>query len=163
MALFDATKVKLGIAPIGWCNDDMPELGAENTFRQTVSALSEGANVVVFPECPEPCNHIINQFQDGFTDIARLYQRRCGKPLHFVPMYIAPNLGKMCLGKPVLFDPDAPMDEERRRIRDYLMEQITDIACAQPEHTVVPYRNIPRKDYPSNIPPKEAAYETTGG
>ena len=38
--MFDATKVKLGIAPIGWCNDDMPELGAENTFRQTVSEMA---------------------------------------------------------------------------------------------------------------------------
>ena len=40
MAMFDAAKVKLGIAPIGWCNDDMPELGAENTFRQTVSEMA---------------------------------------------------------------------------------------------------------------------------
>ena len=34
------SKVYLGIAPIGWCNDDMPELGAENTFRQTVSEMA---------------------------------------------------------------------------------------------------------------------------
>ena len=38
--MFDTTKVKLGIAPIGWCNDDMPDLGAENTFRQTVSEMA---------------------------------------------------------------------------------------------------------------------------
>ena len=38
--MFDAEKVKLGIAPIGWCNDDMPELGAENTFRQTISEIA---------------------------------------------------------------------------------------------------------------------------
>ena len=30
--MFDKEKVFLGIAPIGWCNDDMPELGAENTY-----------------------------------------------------------------------------------------------------------------------------------
>ena len=29
--MFDPNTVFLGIAPIGWCNDDMPELGAENT------------------------------------------------------------------------------------------------------------------------------------
>ena len=40
MELFDKKKVSLGIAPIGWCNDDMPELGAENTFRQTVSEMA---------------------------------------------------------------------------------------------------------------------------
>ena len=38
--MFDQNKVHLGIAPIGWCNDDMPELGAENTFRQTVSEMA---------------------------------------------------------------------------------------------------------------------------
>ena len=38
--MFNKEKVKLGIAPIGWCNDDMPELGAENTFRQTVSEMA---------------------------------------------------------------------------------------------------------------------------
>ena len=37
--MFD-NRVYLGIAPIGWCNDDMPELGAENTFRQTVSEMA---------------------------------------------------------------------------------------------------------------------------
>ena len=38
--MFDKNKVFLGIAPIGWCNDDMPELGAENNFRQTVSEMA---------------------------------------------------------------------------------------------------------------------------
>lgn len=38
--MFDSEHVFLGIAPIGWCNDDMPELGAENTFKQTVSEMA---------------------------------------------------------------------------------------------------------------------------
>ena len=33
-------KVRLAIAPIGWTNDDMPELGAENTFEQCVSEMA---------------------------------------------------------------------------------------------------------------------------
>lgn len=32
--------VKLGIAPIAWTNDDMPDLGAENTFEQCVSEMA---------------------------------------------------------------------------------------------------------------------------
>ena len=28
--MFDKNKVKLGIAPIAWTNDDLPDLGAEN-------------------------------------------------------------------------------------------------------------------------------------
>ncbi len=33
-------KVKLGIAPIAWTNDDMPDLGAENTFEQCISEMA---------------------------------------------------------------------------------------------------------------------------
>ena len=38
--MFDKSKVLLGIAPIAWTNDDMPELGAENTFEQCVSEMA---------------------------------------------------------------------------------------------------------------------------
>lgn len=38
--MLDPKKVKLGIAPIGWTNDDMPELGKENTFQQTISEMA---------------------------------------------------------------------------------------------------------------------------
>lgn len=38
--MFDKAKVKLGIAPIGWTNDDMPDLGSENTFEQCVSEMA---------------------------------------------------------------------------------------------------------------------------
>lgn len=34
------TNIRLGIAPIAWTNDDMPELGAENTFEQTISEMA---------------------------------------------------------------------------------------------------------------------------
>ncbi len=33
-------KIKLGIAPIGWTNDDLPDLGSENTFEQCVSEMA---------------------------------------------------------------------------------------------------------------------------
>ena len=32
--------VKLAMAPIGWTNDDMPDLGAENSFEQCVSEMA---------------------------------------------------------------------------------------------------------------------------
>ncbi|MCR2823528.1 myo-inosose-2 dehydratase [Lederbergia panacisoli] len=38
--MFDVTAVKLGIAPIGWTNDDLPELGGENTFEQCISEMA---------------------------------------------------------------------------------------------------------------------------
>lgn len=38
--MLDKNKVRPGIAPIGWTNDDMPDLGKENTFEQTVSEMA---------------------------------------------------------------------------------------------------------------------------
>lgn len=38
--MLDKNKVKLAIAPIGWTNDDMPDLGKENTFEQCVSEMA---------------------------------------------------------------------------------------------------------------------------
>ena len=38
--MLDPKKVKLAIAPIGWTNDDLPDLGAENTFEQCVSEMA---------------------------------------------------------------------------------------------------------------------------
>lgn len=38
--MLNKDKVKLGIAPIAWTNDDMPDLGKENTFEQCVSEMA---------------------------------------------------------------------------------------------------------------------------
>ena len=120
------------------------------TFRESVKMLENQKNVVIFPEYDKIYNNIVYDFQEGFVDIARFYYKRTGKEISFVPLYIAPKLKKLYLGKPIKFSADTPINEERRRICDYLMSEITDIARGLPEHTVVPYRNIPKKLYPKN-------------
>ncbi|MBE5867698.1 MAG: hypothetical protein E7293_01865 [Lachnospiraceae bacterium] len=133
-----------------------------STFKETISKLQEGASIVVFPEQDEAYNHIICNFQERFIDIAKLYYKRTGKELSFVPMYIAPGLKKMYLGKPIRYQAANPIGQETRRICDYLMKEITEIACSLPKHTVVPYKNIPKKEYPTNIPKEATANEKTG-
>lgn len=36
----ETQRIRLGIAPIGWTNDDLPDLGSENTFEQCVSEMA---------------------------------------------------------------------------------------------------------------------------
>ena len=126
------------------------------TFKNTVRRLQEGNHIVIFPEHDADYNHILCDFQDRFIDVAKLYWKKTGKALSFVPLYIAPKRKAMYFGKPIRFDPQAPIGEERRRICQYLMEEITQIALSLPPHTVVPYRNIPKKDYPPSIPREES-------
>ena len=121
-----------------------------DTFRETAERFAEGANIVIFPEENRLYNAILYGFQEGFADVARICRRKTGRPVPFVPVYIAPRLKQMVIGTPVWYDPDAPREEERKRIAAYCMEEITKIARSLPEHTVVPYRNIPKKLYPKN-------------
>ena len=121
------------------------------TFRRAMSELDAGVSSVIFPEHEVPYNGVLWDFQDKFIDLARLYHRRSGRALCFVPLYIAPRLGKLVFGSPARFDPDAPIAAERERIKTALMEEITARAAALPRHTVVPYPNIPKREYPENI------------
>ena len=152
------------IAPLSVCvfnNADTIAVYRDNriisTFKNTVKRLEEGANVIIFPECPEEHNHIVYQFQENFVDIAKLYYKRTGKALQFVPLYIAPRLSAMYIGKPIRFDPDRPIAEERHRICSALMDAITQTACSLPEHTVIPYPNLPKREYKTNL-----CHEKTG-
>lgn len=111
--------------------------------------------MVIFPEHDVKYNHIIYDFQDKFIDVAKLYYKKTGKELQYVPLYIAPKLKKMYFGNPIQFCAANPMEEERHRICQYLMDEITEIAQSLPMHTVIPYRNIPKKYYPTNIPKEE--------
>ena len=121
-----------------------------HTFKETVDKLNEGANIVIFPECPQNFNNIVNEFQDKFIDVARIYYKKYNKELSFVPMYNAAKLKTIVFGKPIKFDFNKQIDEERKRICDYLKEEITKLATELPVHTVVPYLNIKKKDYPKS-------------
>ena len=110
------------------------------TFKNTIKCLEEGRSVVIYPEYDIKHNHIIYDFQDRFIDVAKLYYKKSGRELSFVPMYIAPKLKTLCLGKPIRYAPSAEFDIERRRICEYLMQEVTELADALPEHEVVMYR-----------------------
>lgn len=145
------------IAPLSVCvfnnADTVPvyhDARLMTTFKDALAKLQQGASMVIFPEHDVPGNHILCQFQDKFVDIARLYYKKTGKELSFVPLYLAPSLRSMYLGAPIRFSAAAPIAEERQRICAYLHDTITDMACTLPQHTVVPYQNCPKKDYPTN-------------
>lgn len=124
----------------------------KNTFRESMEHLEQGSRLVIFPEHYDEYNNIVHDFQDKFIDLARFYYKKTGVELEFVPMYLTPRLKLMIYGKPIRFRAAAGIREERKRICRELMEEITRIATELPEHTVVPYPNIPKKDYPKNIP-----------
>ena len=121
-----------------------------STFKNSTKILKEGNHLIVFPEKHEAFNHIINEFKDKFVDLARLFHKETGKELSFVPMYIAPKLKTVIYGKPIKFNNNINIGEERKKVCDYLKSEITILAQSLPAHTVIPYANIPKKLYPKS-------------
>ena len=120
------------------------------TFRETVKMLSDDTNILIFPEKDETYNNILYKFQENFVDVAKLYYKKTGVELTFVPMYIAPKLRKSYIGNGIKFNIKNDIDKERKRICGFLCDEITQIARNLPLHTVIPYRNIKKKRYLTN-------------
>lgn len=126
------------------------DMRIKSTFKDTLQMLQDGANILIFPEKDEKHNNILYRFQERFIDVAKLYYKKTGISLTFVPMYIAPKLKKIYIGKGIVFDNENNIDEGRKKISAYLSDEITRIARELPLHTVVPYRNIPKRYYLTN-------------
>lgn len=120
------------------------------TFRNTIKHLKENKNIVIFPEKPEKYNEIVNEFQDKFIDVAKLYYDRYKIAINFVPMYNAAKLKQLVVGKPIKYDPNLDVETQRKVICDYLKQEITNLAKELPVHTVVPYNNVKKKHYPKS-------------
>ena len=133
-----------------------------STFRNSIKALQEGKNLLIFPEKDEKCNNILYRFQENFVDVAKLYYKKTGKELLFVPVYLAPRMRKMYIGKGIRFCAQTAMEEERTRMAQALSDEITKMARELPEHVVVPYRNIPKKFYLTNKAVGEVPHEKAG-
>ena len=69
----------------------------------------------------------------------------------FVRLYLAPDLKTAYFGKPIPYPIELGTEEARKAVCRYLTAEITRLAVEAPPHTVVPYRNQPRKTYPRNI------------
>ena len=84
---------------------------------------------------------------DKYIDVAKLYYKKEGKNLKFVPMYNAPLINKLIIGNPIEFNGENDINEERKRINDYLKEEITKLAKSLPRHKVIPYDNIRKRHF----------------
>lgn len=131
-----------GLPPLLIYSDTIPvyhDRRVMQTFKQSVAALSNGEDLVIFGESPEPYSPYINRQQDGFVDLGKLYYRRTGKRLSFYPMYVCKKTRTISVGEPVAYDPDLDSQEQREKIGAYLCKEIDALGRAMPAHTPIPF------------------------
>ena len=61
-------KIKIGIAPIAWSNDDMPELGGDTPIEVCLDEAKKAGFSGIelggkFPRNPKISNYLLNKFQ----------------------------------------------------------------------------------------------------
>lgn len=114
------------------------------TMKDTLNALKNNEDIIIFPEHREKYNKYINKFQEHFVDVVSLYARSENE-LYFYPTYICPSLKKIIIGEAILFNSNEDINIERIRIVKELQKAITKIAESLPRHKIVPYDNISKR------------------
>ena len=143
------------------CADTLPvyrDIRLRDTFNYSLESLEAGYTNIITPETHIPGNNIVNSFLPNFVDIARLYYKKTGKCLKFYPSYLALTLNKIVVGHPIVYNPNNNFKDEKTRIVQELEQAIYDIAISLPEHKVVPYENLTKKQWLTNTQAK-ALYE----
>ena len=109
------------------------------TLRESMHALEEGSDLVIFAESPVRYSEFVNELQPGFTDIARLWYKKTRKCLAFYPFYVEKQNRVISIGKPIRYDPTLPPREGQAAIATHLRDEIDRLGRALPPHKPVPF------------------------
>lgn len=90
------------------------------TFRQSVAALKNGENLIIFPQQPSGYKSHHMWINKGFLQIAPMAWRSLGLALNFYPVHIDHAAHRIIVRKPVRFDPERKLQEQEDAILEVL-------------------------------------------
>lgn len=106
------------------------------TFRDTITAMQAGDNVLLFPENGE--DHAegergyvadgVGQLYTGFAMIAPMYYAKTKRRAVFVPIYASKRRRTLTIGEGIRYDPENNANAEKQRIVDGLLGQMQDMS-----------------------------------
>ncbi len=84
------------------------------TFKLSVEALEKGESVLLFPDINYTASTgDTGALYEGFVILERMYFKKTGKHLPFVPLHISDERKSLFLGEPILFEEGAPFKEQQ--------------------------------------------------
>ncbi|WP_100488390.1 lysophospholipid acyltransferase family protein [Sporolactobacillus pectinivorans] len=97
------------------------------TIDQSVDAVEQGDNLVIFPENDDRKHSaFINEFDTGFIHLGEIFHKKTGRNLYFYPVCINKNKKSISIGKPIIFSM-RPFRKEKQRIKAYLQDSIDEM------------------------------------
>lgn len=113
---------------------------ALKSLQNSIEALMNGDNLLIFPETPRCSGKDIvqevkmadnlRQLYTGFAQLGRLYFKRSGKCLKFFPLYIDREKETLRVGEPVCYEYLGNAIDEKRRISKALYESLQELSTA---------------------------------
>ena len=90
------------------------------TMRQSIRHLTDGHNLIIFPEQPSGYKSHHTWINTGFLHVAPLYHKATGKALRFYPVHIDHRNHTFTIAKPVVYDPERTLEEQTEDIVNVL-------------------------------------------
>ena len=106
--------------------------GQAKTIEQSVEALADGENLLIFPEKPQDRydKESYKDFNTGFAALGKAYYERTGLRLDFYPVWSDNKSHLFIIGEPITFDPENEPRTEKQRISAALMASMDDLRKA---------------------------------
>lgn len=100
------------------------------TLRMSVEALSEGDNLMIFPEHPEGKYEKsgISEFSPGFVMLAEAWWKKSGKKLRILPVFANREERTFTFGEEIVYEPENGFASEQERILKESREQMIILA-----------------------------------
>lgn len=110
---------------------DKPVL-LKRTFRASVDAMLAGDSILIFPENPNASEegyavNGISELFSGFAMLGQVYWMRAHKRCRFVPMLAHRETRTITFGPEIVYNPEAPIEQEIQRISDTCYNWMTAI------------------------------------
>ncbi len=92
------------------------------TFRFSMEQLEAGRHIMIYPDVDYTSNEDVGAVYEGFFMLERMYFRKTGRHLPFVPVHLDTHKRTMHFGTPVTFT-NANFNDEKERVKNEILAQ----------------------------------------
>lgn len=96
------------------------------TIRESIEALENGENLMIFPEHPEGkyVKGGISELSPGFLMLAEAWWKKSGKKLRMIPVFANREKRTFTFGKEIVYEPENGFAAEQERVLKDAYEQL---------------------------------------